>query len=86
MLAEDWFAIAVRVIGVTTIISGMTWLLDGLLLKLGYFVHMESTPGYYLIFGLAQLALGLYFVRGAQSLVRFCYPGVDQEEKVEAEG
>ena len=75
MFAEDWFAVAIRVIGVTTLISGLTWLVDGLLLKLGYFVNMETTFGYYLIYGLAQLVLGFYLARGAASLVAFCYPG-----------
>jgi hypothetical protein len=59
MGAQDWFALAVRVVGLMTLITGLATLLDGFLLKLGYFTHLESTPAYYLIFGVANLVGGL---------------------------
>lgn len=80
MLVEDWFALAVRVFGVVTIISGLGVLLDSLLFKLGYFNYADSSPGYYLISGLAQIIIGLYLVRGAPHLLELAYPNSEEDE------
>jgi hypothetical protein len=62
---QDWFALAVRVVGLMTLITGLATLLDGFLLKLGYFTHIESSPAYYLIFGVANLVGGFCLILGA---------------------
>lgn len=51
MRVEDWFALAVRVVGITLLIAGLGTLLDASLLKLGYFQYPDSSPAYYLIYG-----------------------------------
>jgi len=81
MRIADWFALAVRVVGIWLSISGLGSLLDSSLFKLGYFNYLESSPGYYLIYGLAQVLLGLYLVRGAPQLVEFAYPTEDEVER-----
>ena len=71
MGAQDWFALAVRVVGLMTLITGLATLLDGFLLKLGYFTHIESTPAYYTIVGVANVVGGLGLILGAPVVVRF---------------
>ena len=80
MQIEDWFALAVRVVGVWLLISGLGLLLDSSLFKLGYFSYLDSSPGYYLISGLAQVLAGLYLVRGAPQLVAFACPTEEEDE------
>lgn len=82
MRAQDWFALAVRVVGLMTLITGLATLLDGFLLKLGYFTHLESSPAYYTIVGMATVIGGLCLILGAPVVARFAYPrvGEDQDE------
>ena len=74
MKAEDWFAVAVRVVGVVVLVPGLGLLLDYLLQRLGYFSIADTHPLYYLIFGCAQVMAGIYLIRGAPFLVWFAYP------------
>jgi hypothetical protein len=85
MKTEDWFALAVRVVGIAILlIPGLGSLLDALLLRLGYFSAPDTHPAYYLIYGAAQVAVGLYLIRGAPFLVGFAYP-TDDEEEIDSE-
>jgi len=79
MRAQDWFALAVRVVGLMTLITGLATLLDGFLLKLGYFTHIESSPAYYTIVGMANLVGGLCLILGAPVVVGFAYPREDED-------
>lgn len=80
MRVEDWFALAVRVVGITVLISGLGLLLDSLLLRVGYFNLPDTHPAYYLIYGAAQVIAGLYLIRGAPFLLGFAYPKEDENE------
>jgi hypothetical protein len=84
MRVEDWFALAVRVVGITLLVGGLGLLLDSLMLKFGYFNLPDTHPAYYLIYGAAQVIGGLFLIRGAPFLVGFAYPGEDEDE-VEAQ-
>ncbi len=84
MKVEDWFAFAVRVVGITILIPGLGLLLDSLLLKLGYFNLPDTHPSYYLIYGTAQVVAGLYLLWGAPFLVTFAYP-IEDEVETDAE-
>ncbi|HYG81080.1 MAG TPA: hypothetical protein VD861_11865 [Pyrinomonadaceae bacterium] len=86
MKAEDWLRLSLQVVGVLVCFFGFQSLLDGLLLHLGYFTYEYSTPGYYLVTGLAYIFIGLYLMRGASSLVRFAYPSEDADEEDEEDG
>jgi hypothetical protein len=77
---QNWFALAVRVVGLMTLMTGLATLLDGFLLKLGYFTHLESSPAYYLIFGVANLIGGLCLILGAPVVARFAYPREDEDQ------
>ena len=84
MKSEDWFALAVRVVGMAILlIPGLGLLLDAFLLRLGYFTSPETHPAYFLIYGAAQVALALYLIRGAPSLIAFAYP-TEVDEEVES--
>ena len=84
MEAEDWFAVALRVVGVVILVSGLGILLDSLLFKLGYFFYPDSSAGYYLIAGSAQVVVGIYLARGAPLLAEFAYP-IEAEEESNAD-
>lgn len=85
MRVEDWFALAVRVIGVVILLYGIGYLLDSSLFRLGYFNFPESSPGYYLIAGLSYVFVGMYLIRGASHLVRFAFPEKGKEEDENAD-
>jgi hypothetical protein len=81
MEVKDWFALAIRVVGIALLlIPGLGTLLDSLLLKLGYFNLPDTQPSYFLVYGVAQIVAGLYLIRGASFLVEFAYPWDDAEE------
>lgn len=80
MRVEDCFAVAVRVVGVVVFIYGLEWLLNSFLFRLGYFNYLDSSPGYYVIFGLAQVLVGLYLIRGAPHVLGFAFPIEDDDE------
>jgi hypothetical protein len=83
---DEWFALAVRIVGIVLLlIPGLGLLLDGLLLKLGYFNAPDTTPRYYVIYGTAQVVAGLYLIRGASLLVEFAYPTEDEDEADDSE-
>jgi hypothetical protein len=80
MRVEEWFALAIRVIGVAVFLYGIGYLLDSSLFHLGYFNYPESSPGYYVIAGIAYGVAGLYLIRGAPHIVRFAYPADEEKE------
>lgn len=83
MKAVDYFALALRIVGVLMLAYGIRDVVDSLLFKLGYFNYLDSTPSYYVITGLASTIAGLYLLRGAPGLVRFAYPANDEDEDEE---
>ena len=83
MLRHHWFDVGLRLIGVVVILYGLAYLVDSLLLRLGYYLTPDFFVGYYLIFGLAYLFVGLYLFLGSRQLVRLVYPEVDEEYEEE---
>ena len=83
MRVEEWFALAVRVIGVVITLYGIGYLLDSLLFRLGYFNFPESSPAYYAAAGLSYVFAGMYLIRGAPHVVRFAYPEEEEDESQE---
>jgi hypothetical protein len=69
MKPREIFVLAVRILGVWALISSI----EGLLLG---FVAIKATPGP-LISALAQIAAGIYCLRGAPQLVEIAYPSND---------
>lgn len=84
MKAEDWFGVALRLVGLIALLHGLRDLVDHLLYRLGYFSFPETSPRYYVVMGLAQVFVGLYLLRGAPPLVRFAFPGARDEDSHEA--
>ena len=81
MRVEEWFALAVRVIGVLIFLYGLGYLLDSLLFRLGYFNYPESSPAYYVVAGISYGIVGLYLMRGAPQIVRFAYPVEEEQDE-----
>lgn len=81
MRAEEWFMLAVRIVGVVIFLYGVGYILDGSLFHLGFFNFQESSPAYYLIAGISYGIVGLYLMRGAPHIVRFAYPAEEDEEE-----
>jgi hypothetical protein len=79
MLPHHWFDVGLRLIGIVVILYGLAYLVDSLLLRLGYYLTPDFFVGYYFIFGLAYLFVGLYLFLGSRQLVRLVYPEVDEE-------
>ncbi|MGH9969320.1 MAG: hypothetical protein ACREBG_16185 [Pyrinomonadaceae bacterium] len=89
MRAEEWFAMAVRVIGVVVFLHGVGYLFDSALFRLGYFNYPETSPSYYVIAGISYGIVGLYLMRGAPHIVRFAYSleeGEDEDEEKKEKG
>jgi hypothetical protein len=80
MRVEEWFALAMRVIGVVIFLYGIGSLFDSTLFHLGYFNYPESSPVYYMIAGISYGFVGLYLMRGAPHIVRFAYPPEEEKE------
>lgn len=85
MQPEDYFRLGIRFFGVIVLYWGLTMLLDSGLFRLGYFRVPESSPGYYLVAGVAEVVVGAYLLYGAPLLVRFAYPPADVEDVLEGE-
>lgn len=80
MRAEEWFALALRVIGVIQVLYGVGYLFDSSLFRLGYFTYPDTTFGYYLIAGIAYTVVGLCLIRFTPPIVDFVYPPETDEE------
>ena len=80
MRAEEWFALTLKVIGVIEILYGAGYLFDSSLFRLGYFNYPDTTPGYYLIAGIAYTVVGLCLIRFAPHIVDLVYPPETDEE------
>jgi hypothetical protein len=80
MRVEEWFALALRVLGVLIFLYGLGYLLDSFLFRLGYFNYPESSPAYYVVAGISYSIVGLYLMRGAPQIVRFAYPLEEEQD------
>lgn len=83
MRPEEWFAVALRAIGVVVFLYGAGFLFDSALLSLGYFNQPDPSPSYYMIVGIFYVIVGLYLLKGAPHIVRFSYPREEEEEEEE---
>jgi hypothetical protein len=78
MKPTDLFGVIVRTIGMLLLINGVWYLVYGLLEGAG--AIPESQPEgatLYFASGLPFLIGGCFMMRGAEWLVRFCYPTTD---------
>lgn len=80
MKADEYFVIALRVIGVVWVLYGLRELLDALLLSLGYFTQLEISPRYYVVGGLFSFLAGLFLIGGAPLLAGFAFPEEEESE------
>jgi hypothetical protein len=80
MSVEQWFGLALRIVGAIVGLYGVGYLVDGALFQLEYFNYPDSSVNYYIVVGLLYCGVGVYLLRGAPHVVRFAY---SREEAVE---
>ena len=80
MDSKQYFALALRIIGVVVSGRGVMDIVEWFLGTLGYFTTQRTAYSYFLIIGLGYLVAGLYLVRGAALVVRFAYPESPDDE------
>jgi hypothetical protein len=71
MTAKDLFGVIVRMAGLFITFSGIAYFLSGIFRSLSPndpSGHQDFT------YGIVSLVVGLYFLRGAPLLMRYCYP------------
>jgi hypothetical protein len=67
------FGIIVRTVGLFLLVYAIWYIIYGVAAVLG----LQTPPNYkigYFLSGFVFLAISLYFLRGAQALLKFCYP------------
>lgn len=83
---KEYFALAVRIIGVVVTLYGVRYLADFSLGQMGYFTLQKTDYAYYLVLGIGFLIVGVYLLRGAPWVVNHTYPDDEAtEEKAENE-
>lgn len=74
MKPKDYFALALRVVGLLIAVDGLRYIVESFLGVLGYFTTQRTSYSFYFIMGMIQFFVGLYLLRGASVVVRFAYP------------
>lgn len=70
---KDWFGIAIRVLGVWTFIEGVRGFVMALGYERGWFAPRELSE-YYMLNSIVEFIAGVALMRGADLIVKFCYP------------
>lgn len=73
MTAKDVFGLALRITGLGLALSGADNLSEFIAVQIGYFTLQKTDPTYYFVLGVAEMVIGLYFLRGAPHFVRYAY-------------
>ena len=73
MSGKDLFGVVVRTFGLTCFTYGWWNLLFGAAQAAHIITDVEETSEY-IVVGVGSVLFGLYFLRGAPQLMRFCYP------------
>jgi hypothetical protein len=83
MRPQDWFGVAIRTLGVWTLLKAMAGGLSVIGQQNAWFADSGTNPRYYFYYGLADLAVGLLLLLGADVIVGIAYraprPGADDE-------
>jgi hypothetical protein len=81
MKPKQAFGVAVRVVGLLTALVGIYFLVCGLVILADPNYSARVSPAWhYILFGLVDLLLGLFLIRGVRHVVRFAYPRDDLDE------
>lgn len=62
MKARDIFALAIKIIGFIVLLQGLKCLVESLMLLQGYAHVRLSTPGYWAVWGLIKIVVGVYLL------------------------
>ena len=78
MKPKDILGIIIRVIGIALFLFSIWYLVGGVALLINPELKPEYHARQYFVSGSIGFILGLYFLRGAPLLLRYCYP--DEKE------
>ncbi len=73
MTPKEWFDVMVRTVGVVAMLFGMWDLVNAALFYTEYFRNPDMTERFYLLFGWANIFIGLSLIRFSHVLVNFAY-------------
>jgi hypothetical protein len=85
MTSREWFAVAVRVIGVWTLLGALTsWVSVHNVVK-GFFQPQSTSLAGYLLHAAVDTAAGLYLLLGASHLASLLYRNESAERSAETD-
>jgi hypothetical protein len=73
MRPQDWFGVAIRTLGVWTLLKAVACALSVIGVQNSWFADSGTNPRYYFYYGLADLAAGLFMFLGADVIVGIAY-------------
>jgi hypothetical protein len=73
MRPQDWFGVALRTLGVWTLLKAGAYGLSAIGLQNSWFPDLGANARYYFYFGLADLVAGLLLLLGADVIVGIAY-------------
>jgi hypothetical protein len=73
MRPQDWFGVAIRTLGVWTLLKAMSYALSAIGQQNSWFPDSGTNSRYYYYYGLADLAAGLFMLLGADLIVGIAY-------------
>jgi hypothetical protein len=81
MTSKDWFAVAVRIIGLIVIIEALRYIASAVIVLARHPAGVAATVFDFSIPGVSGLVVGLYLLRGAPHVMRFAFPSKTAEKK-----
>jgi hypothetical protein len=86
MRPQDWFGVALRALGVWTLLKAASYGLSTVGQQNGWFPDSGTNARYYFYFGLADLVAGLVLLLGADVIVGIAYraPPQSPDDRSEA--
>jgi len=79
MKPKHAFGVAVRIIGLITIMVGIYYLIDDCILALAVGLGGSYMSWRFFVVAAVLILVGLYFLRGAPHIIRFAYRDDDQD-------
>ena len=79
MRPQDWFGVAIRTLGVWTLLRAMSYAFSAIGQQNSWFPDSGTSSRYYYYYGLADLAAGLFLLLGADLIVGIAYRSPRQE-------
>jgi hypothetical protein len=73
MRPQDWFGVAIRTLGVWTLLKAVAFAFSAVGQQNSWFADSGNNSRYYYYYGLVDLAAGLFMLLGADLIVGIAY-------------